>query len=412
LKIALFTEIYDCGGVDTFILNLINNWPVRDDSFVIIANSNYPGLCVIEARVTRSCEVIRHRVPIYSNLLNGNVFLKIIREMISPILRYLLIFYNVLAFRKTLLQANPDALMVVNGGYPGGDSCRAANISWGLFSGKSKSIHNFHSLVQRPRFYLLFQEYITDWILCKFTSQFVTVSKAAAESISLRPVISARHITSYIHNGIKISNACEFAVVRHIKDEIGIDSSFPLCLMLSTYDKGKGHFFLLEALRNVIADVPNVQLLICGYGSEKSKNRVAGYVKKLQLGEHVHLMDFRPDISNLLADTDVLVVASQAYESFGLTSVEAMAHKVPVVATDVGGIPEVVANGEGGYCVNYRDVDSYARCIVKLLKDGNLRREQGDKGYKRYLEHFTAEVMASKYAEMIYKWSYSTMPTR
>lgn len=410
MKIALFTEIYDCGGVDTFILNLVNSWPVKDDSFVIIANSNYPGLRIIEEKMTRSCEVIRHKVPIYSNLLSRNIFLKIVREATSPVLRYLLLFYNVVAFRKILLKTNSDVLMVINGGYPGGDSCRAATISWGMFSGKSKSIHNFHSLPQKPRFYLRLQEYAIDWLLCWLTSQFVTVSKAAAESISLRPAIFKRHITSYIYNGIKVNDTSSLMARNNIKNEIGIDASSHLCLMLSTYDKGKGHFFLLDAFKKVITEIPDAHLLICGYGSAEAKNKVARYAEELRLDGRVHLMGFRTDISHLLANTDVLVVPSQAYESFGITSVEAMAFKVPVVATDVGGIPEVVVNNEGGYCVNRHDVDSYARCIVKLLKDGCLRREQGDKGYKRYREHFTAKVMASKYAKMIYMWSNIAMP--
>ena len=51
---------------------------------------------------------------------------------------------------KDLLQDEPDRLMVINGGYPGGDSCRAAGISWGIFSGKPHSIHNYHSMVVAP----------------------------------------------------------------------------------------------------------------------------------------------------------------------------------------------------------------------------------------------------------------------
>ena len=119
------------------------------------------------------------------------------------------------------------------------------------------------------------------------------------------------------------------------------------------------------------------------------------------LNDAVHLMDFRSDLSNLFANTDVLVVSSQSYESFGFTSVEAMAHKVPVVATNIGGIPEVVKNGEGGYCVDYRDTGAFAGAIVRLLKDEGLRREQGEKGFARYQKHFSAARMAGEYAELI-----------
>jgi glycosyltransferase involved in cell wall biosynthesis len=400
LKILLFTEIFNCGGADTYITNLINNWPAKNDSFVIVANSNYPGLRIIEEKVTRSCEVIRHRTLIYPNVLNGSFFLKVVRKGFSPVLRYVFICCNILAFRKLLLQTRADVLMVINGGYPGGDSCRAAAISWGLFSGKPKSIHNYHNIVTGARWHSVSQEWVVDWFVCRATSQFVTVSRAAAESMSLRPMIFSRNMTGYIHNGIEIT-ATESTPRKSIRDEIGVASTTPLCLMLGTYEPRKGHYFLFKAFRKVLQEVPNAHLLICGYGLPHEIEQVSGYVRDLQLLAHVHLMEFRTDISHLLANADILLVASQAYESFGLTSVEAMAHEVPVVATDVGGIPEVVVNGEGGYCVGRRDVDSYARCIVKLLKDESLRKEQGKRGFKRYRDFFTAESMASKYAELI-----------
>lgn len=400
MKISLFTEIFDCGGVDTFIVNLINHWPNKDDSFVIIANSNYPGLRVIEEKLMRPCEVIRHDVLIYSNVLSSSFFLKVIRKAISPVLRYLLIAYNILAFRKLLLQAKPDMLMVINGGYPAGDSCRAATISWGMFSGKPKSVHNFHSIVQKLPWHSYLQECIIDWLMCRYTSRFVTVSKAAADSMSLRPLIYGKDRTSFIYNGIDVAHTA-FPQGLDIRDEIGISSTTPLCLMLGTYSSSKGHYFLFRAFKKVLSEIPNAHLLICGYGFSHEIRQVTRYVDELKLHGNVHLQGFRTDISHLLRSSDILVVASQKYESFGFTSVEAMAHKVPVVATDVGGIPEVVVNGEGGFCVGRRDVDAYAQCIIKLLKDENLRNEQGGRGYKRYLNLFTAKIMSAKYAGLI-----------
>ncbi len=401
MKILLFTEIFDCGGVDTFIVNLINSWPVNDDEFVIVANSNYPGLKVIEETLTRPCEVVRHTELIYSNITGGFI-LKSLKKISSPVLRYLFIAYNVLSLRSVLLNVKADVLMVLNGGYPGGDSCRAAAISWGLFSGKPKSIHNFHNIAHKSTWHSSIQERLVDGLLSKYTSQFVTVSNAAAKSISLRPVIARRCITSYIHNGLAITPS-NFIPVVNIRDEIGILSTTPLCLMLGTYEPRKGHYFLLKAFKEVLKKMPNAHLLICGYGFPHEIVQVKEYVKELYLENQVHLMGFRRDISHLLANADVLVVASQAYESFGYTSVEAMAHKVPVVATDVGGIPEVVVNGEGGYCVVSSDIHAYARAIVKLLKDKTLRNEQGERGYIRYLNNFSAEVMSKKYAELILK---------
>ncbi len=402
LKIALFTEIFDCGGVDTFIVYLINHWPYKEDSFVIIANSNYPGLQIIENNVVRRCEIIRHRVPIYPNVMNRVPFLTGILKIISPVARYLFIIYNIFAFRKILQQAHPDALMVINGGYPGGDSCRAAGISWGLLTGNPRSVHNFHNIAIKSPWYTRMQEYLVDSVLCRFTVRFVTVSRAAADSMALRPAIYNKNMTTYIHNGIDIMPV-QSESKMNIRDEIGISSATPLCLMLATYTPRKGHFFLFQAFIKVLAEIPDAHLLICGYGFPDEIRQVRQYVADFQLGNNVNLMDFRTDVSSLLSNADILVVPSQEYESFGFTSVEAMAHHVPVVATNNGGIPEVVVNDDGGYCVDSRDVDAFARCIVKLLKDDNLRKEQGSKGYERYKKHFTAERMANQYAEMLHE---------
>lgn len=398
MKVLLFTELYDCGGVDTFIVNLINHWPYEEDSFVIIANSTYPGLKIVEDNVSRPCEIIRHNIPIYLNIINNDLFLRQIKKAISPIFRYLLILYNIVAFRKLLLQRKPDRLMVINGGYPASDSCRAAGISWGIFSGKPYSIHNFHNLAMQPPWHLRLQEYLMDTVLCGFTTHFVTVSRAAAESMASRPTIKNK--TIYIHNGLGDRLAQPEPTVN-IRDEIGISATTPLCLMLGTYEPRKGHYFLFQAFKKVLQEISDAHLLICGFGLPHEIERVQQYMTDLKLEDSIHLMDFRTDLSHLLSYADVLVVPSQAYESFGYTSVEAMAHYVPVVATNVGGIPEVVVNDEGGYCVDRHDVDSYARCIIKLLKDESLRIEQGKSGYERYTKHFTAERMSHQYAEII-----------
>jgi L-malate glycosyltransferase len=404
LKIALFTEIFDCGGVDTFIINLINHWPHEQDTFILIANQNYPGLKIIEERVSRQCEILRHNILIYPNYLQTGrklLPLAILKKLISPLVHYLLIAYNIWVFRKLFRESNPDRLMVINGGYPGGDSCRAAGISWGIFSGKALSIHNYHNIVMPAPWYFRPQEYLVDRFLCRLTASFVTVSRAAAESMAVRPAIFARQKPMFIHNGIGAISANPEPAVT-IREEIGISPSTPLCLMLGTYEPRKGHYFLFQAFKKVLKEFPCAHLLICGFGFPDEIALVRKSVDFFQLEENVHLMDFRKDLSHLLSQTAVLVVASQEFESFGYTSVEAMAHRVPVVATNIGGIPEVVADGEGGYCVGNGDVDSFACCIIKLLKDDDLRRAQGERGYSRFRKYFTAERMSCRYAEMIH----------
>lgn len=402
MKILLFTEIYDCGGVDTFLINLINAWPVEGDSFVLVANKDYPGLAMVERGVARRVTVIRHEIRTYRNFWNSSKLSRTLKRLFSPFLRYAYIAAGVLLFRPVLGQAGADVLIVVNGGYPGGETCRAASISWGIFATeKPKSIHNYHGVVQEAPWYLYFQECAVDLLMRTQVSQFVGVSRAAAGSMAARPLIFRKEgRVCYIHNGLSPAPRPVEPRIA-IREQIGITEETPLCLMLSTYDAGKGHLFLLTAFKRVLEELNDAHLLICGYGRPEDIQNVAQYVADMGLNGYVHLMEFRNDVSHLLGSCDVLVIASQASESFGFTSIEAMAHKVPVVATDVGGLPEVVINGEGGYCVESKNVESYAQHIVMLLRDPTIRQEQGERGYTRYQNHFSSDVMAFKYAKVV-----------
>ena len=93
--------------------------------------------------------------------------------------------------------------------------------------------------------------------------------------------------------------------------------------------------------------------------------------------EVVRLEGFRSDAMRLLAAADLLVVPSQSFESFGLTCVEAMVRQVPVVATRIGGLPEVVVDEDGGYVVAHDDTAALAARMTDLLADPKLRRAQG-----------------------------------
>ena len=106
-------------------------------------------------------------------------------------------------------------------------------------------------------------------------------------------------------------------------------------------------------------------------------------------------------MATLIEAVDVLLVSSQAFESFGLAIVEAMARSTPVVATNVGGIPEVIGQDEGGYYVDADDVEGFAQRILSLLADDGLRGQIGNAGYKRYRNLFTVERMAREYAAIV-----------
>jgi glycosyltransferase involved in cell wall biosynthesis len=400
LKIILFTEIYDAGGIDTFIVNLVNNWPNSEDSFVIVANHDYPGFSIIKNKVSRHVEFIEYKFTTYHNLFQSIKILTRIKKYISPIIRYALLCVHIFKLRNLLGGIDADIMMVINGGYPGGDVCRSAAISWKLFTYKHPSIHNFHNIASKSHYLEWPQEFVIDSLLSWSTGAFVTVSIAAAASMQMRPAIGRLNKIQYIHNGFEPS-LCKLITTSSIRQELSIPSRSKICMMLATYEPRKGHFFLLNAFKEVLKAVPTAHLIICGFGTPTEVLAVKALVDQFELSGSVHLLEFRSDAEELLKQVDVLLVASQAFESFGYTSIEAMACKVPVVATNIGGIPEVVIDGFGGYCVDHRDYALYAERIIQLLQDDKLRAEQSLLGHERYKNLFTAKIMAQKYAELI-----------
>jgi len=411
MKIMFFMESYYCGGVDTFVINLINNWPKHSDELILVCNETHAGLDSIQSKIRRPCVIIRNKTAIFTSFFNKikkmspmDKFKYFVLKALSPLLRYAFLAHNIIVLRKMFLKNNPERLMIINGGYPGGDSCRAAAITWGLLCKKGHSIHNFHGVVVRPGWHIALQEYIIDLLVARFSRIFVTVSETAAKlMIYRRPIYENRDVL-YIHSGINLDE--EKSVYSDIKNQIHIPITSPLCLMIGNYNYNrnydKGHVFLFQVVRRVLRQVPTAQLLICGHGSEEDMRKVYELALGLSIEQNIHLSGFRDDIPSILKMSDVLLISAQAFESFGLVAVEAMAHKLPIVATRVGGIPEVVIDGKGGYCFEKEDIDAYSRCVVRLLKDEELKKEQGEKGFQRYNEFFTAQRMAKKYADLIY----------
>jgi glycosyltransferase involved in cell wall biosynthesis len=131
-------------------------------------------------------------------------------------------------------------------------------------------------------------------------------------------------------------------------------------------------------------------------GSAKEIEKVKNVVNYYSFSKEVHFLGFRNDTVDLLRQSEVVVVPSQHSESFGLTIVESMAQRVPVVATAVGGIPEVLENGKGGYVVPL-DPNLFAEKIIFLLKDPLLRKSVGEIGYEVVQQRFTIKRMVEDY---------------
>lgn len=403
MKTAFFTQNIKQGGLDTFILNLIAHWPDIDE-VVLFCNSSHPGLVALQEGLAGKANVVAYDFWIAQDIGAKFAHAPFAFRLLFRAAFWLLGFpYLVFKTWQLFRSFGVDRLMVINGGYPGGDACLAATIGWRCIGRGAQAWHNYHNLVQPYSHQPLrrFKEWLVDQCVVKSSAGFVTVSKACMATLSVRLPLAAAE-RSFIYNGIT---------------QLGIRSETPLMsesaqladeqliLMPAVYEPRKGHAFMIHAMEEIVRRVPRATLLICGDGSPTEVDVVRRLREASSVAERIVLQGHRRDLSNLLLLADVLVLPAQEQESFGYTAVEAMACSCPVVVTDVGGLPEVVDDGGSGYVVPRNDGHMLAERVVALLQDEKLRRRMGAAGVQRYMKRFSASRMALEYFCLLEKTS-------
>ena len=403
MNICFLTENYYRGGLDTFIVNLINSWPDKSDNITLVCNVSHAGLINIESRLNTPVFIKKYsylftsKMAQFGELKNGGhsslvqkLFAMAYRLLQYPVLFPLYIFASYICFKKS----SYDRLMVINGGYPGSLLGRASIIGWRL-SGKPKlGILNFHNSTIAPPWYYAIFEYIIDRLIIGSANCLISVSENSTTSLKIRPAFADYDKNYYIYNGIS-----KPMVSKGNFPGVGDDEKY--CLMLATYEKRKGHSFLLEAFTYVLKSKPTIKLHIYGHGSPDEVAGVISEIEKLGLAGNVTCHDFVSDPTPLLSRASVLVVPSQEHESFGLTIIEAMSLGIPVVATNIGGIPEVFGDSRIGILCQKDDPRGFGDAIVRILNDEALAAELGHNGINAFQERFSAEAMSLAYREIL-----------
>ncbi len=402
MKILLVTENSYAGGMDSFLTALINNWPQPEDELYLLCNQDHPGLSVIANRSNRSCQFVGHRIILLWQVLavlerwGAPV---VIRKIFSAGLRYPFFVIYVFAMALQFRKFRAERMMAVSGGYPGGETCRAAILAWRWSGSKSRAILNIHNFAVSPRRWQAWPELILDRAIARASRFLITVSHACADSFTKREGL-ANAETRIIYNGIQ-SHAPQADHQDAVRLKLGVPHGAQMLIMLGTYEARKGHEFLFRALRLAIETNPNVFLVVCGYGQQADMDRVRALADQLNVRDHVALHGFREDVAAMIAAAEVMIVPSQKFESFGLTAVEAMAVGVPVIATTVGGLPEVLDHGAAGILVSPDDEEELAWQINTLLNDQALYNRLSVAGKARYVGEFQASRMASDYAQLL-----------
>jgi len=155
----------------------------------------------------------------------------------------------------------------------------------------------------------------------------------------------------------------------------------------------KGHKYLIEATRILKEKAPKIKVIIVGEGPLMMD--LTQQAKEIQVEDMVFFLGFREDVPQILASLDLFVLSSYL-EGMGSSIMDAMAHRLPVVASRVGGIPEVVIHGKTGVLVPPRKPSALAEAILTFYNDHSMAELYGQRGYEVVHKKFSAESMAGK----------------
>jgi glycosyltransferase involved in cell wall biosynthesis len=246
----------------------------------------------------------------------------------------------------------------------------------------------------------------------------IAVSRAIVRKIEDEGRVGAP--ISLIYNGVDLARYSEQAACPTLLDEYGIAPDAPIVGVVARREPEKGHPTLLEAWPAVLAAVPNAHLLVVGEGSQRELleaqaaslglpgtrvhasrlPQLASFSAEGNAAPSVTFTGRRDDVPAVTAALDVAVLPSYR-EAQGLSILEAMALSRPVVASAVGGIPEMIDDGRTGLLVPPRDPIALAAAITRLLTDTPLAVKIGRAGHDLVHERFCVEQMVRS-VETIY----------
>jgi glycosyltransferase involved in cell wall biosynthesis len=226
--------------------------------------------------------------------------------------------------------------------------------------------------------------------------------------LSLR--VSKPGSTTVIHSGVDLKQFSKGAKQGSRKrKELGITTDSLVIGYVGWLIPIKGVTYLLDAMAEVVQRHSNSLLVLVGKGDENGEEEIKlrERVESLGLEDRVRFLGWRPDVNEIMGCFDIFVLPS-LNEGMGRVLVEAMAAGLPIVASRVGGIPDLIENGENGLLVPPADPSALAKAISDLLSDKKRRNRIGEAGKKMCLP-YSAEAMVQQiddlYTDLLEKYS-------
>jgi L-malate glycosyltransferase len=235
----------------------------------------------------------------------------------------------------------------------------------------------------------------------------VVVNSAATAADVLNAGVARRERVHTLPNCIDLRDFDVKTNLEEIRANIGIPADALVAGTICVLRPEKDLETFLRACRIVQRAIPNARFVIVGEGPERKK--LEQLSSELSIGTTVSFLGARDDISDLLAAMDVFVLTSRT-ESFPNAVLEAMAVGCPVVATNVGGVPEIVRDENTGFLAEVGNADRIASRMIHLLQNPQLRAEMSARAVKRVREDYSVEHISEDLQNLYRRllWGHAT----
>ena len=275
---------------------------------------------------------------------------------------------------------------------------------WGSIIGKFNQIEAIIAHVHGKTY--SWKNFRIEKFVSRMADKIVSVSEFEKRRLEKAGISSSKIVT--VFNGIDCANF--FAEPNlEMKNKLGIKADAPVIGICAGLRFEKNHETFLLAAKEVLREKRDTCFLIVGDGDRKRELQTLAI--NLGIAEHCVFTGFvKKEISDLLSIFDVGILCSKL-EAMPLTLLEYMASSKPIVATSVGGVPEVVREGVNGFLIPSEDYRALAEKILLLLSNKGLSIKMGKEGLSIVKRHFSESIMARR-IEDLYSQTLSVVPVR
>jgi glycosyltransferase involved in cell wall biosynthesis len=235
----------------------------------------------------------------------------------------------------------------------------------------------------------------------------IAVSENTRAAWAARPGMRPSQL-SVIPNGVDVDRYRHRSNRQLAREALGLGSVGPVVAVVARLEPQKGHRHLIDAVAELASTFPRLTLLLAGDGTLRPE--LEAQARDRGIGGNVRFLGHRADVRDVLEAADVFVLPS-LWEAMPFALLEAMASGLPVVATGVAGVPELVADGRTGYLVPPADAGALAFAVRRVLASGDRGAGMGEAGRERVERHFALERMLEE-TQSAYQRLLHTRPRR